>query len=63
MPLLQFVLVLVAVGVLLYVVNHYLPMDGKVKKLLNVVVIVALVLWVLGLFGLFGPLSHIRIGR
>lgn len=64
MPLIQFVIVLVCVGVLLYVVNHFVPwIDGNIKKIINGVVILCTVLWVIGLFGVFGPLWHIRIGR
>lgn len=63
MPLLQFILILVCVGVLLWAVNTYVPMPANYKKLLNIVAIVATVLWVLDLFGIFGPMSSIRVGR
>ena len=63
MPLLQFVVILVCVGVLLWAVNKYAPMDAAYKKLLNIAVIIAVVLWILNLFGIFGPLSGIRVGR
>ena len=48
------VLVLIAVGVLLWAVNAYVPMDGKIKKLLNAVVVVCLVVWLLNVFGVLG---------
>ena len=63
MPLINVLLVLVAVGVLLWLVNTYIPMDGKIKKILNVVVVVAVVLWLLSAFGILGSLSQYRIGR
>jgi Flp pilus assembly protein TadB len=63
MPLLQFIVILVCVGVILWAVNTYIPMPANYKKLLNIVAIICTVLWVLDLFGVFGPLSHIRVGR
>ena len=53
MPILNIVIVLIVVGVLLWLVNTYIPMDGKIKKILNVVVVIAVVLWLLKIFGLF----------
>ena len=63
MPLLNVVVTLIVVGVLLWLVNTYIPMDGKIKRILNIVVVVAVVLWLLNAFGLIGNLSHIRVGR
>lgn len=63
MPLIQLVLVLVVVGVLLWLVNNFIPMDGKIKRILNIVVIIGVVLWLLSVFGLFNSLSGIRIGK
>ena len=60
MPLFNVILVLVVVGVLLWLVNQYLPMDRKIKSILNLVVVIAVVLWLLQAFGLFD--SGIRIG-
>jgi len=62
MPLMNVVLVLIVVGVLLWLVNHYIPMDHKIKSILNGVVVIAVVLWLLNAFGLFGSLSTIHIG-
>ena len=62
MPLLQLVIVLVAIGVLLYVVNNYIPMDGKIKSILNAVVVVGVVAWLLQAFGLLQQLENFRIG-
>jgi hypothetical protein len=62
MPLLQILLVLVVVGVLLWLVNSYIPMQGTIKSILNAVVIIAVVLWLLDIFGLFHSLSRIHVG-
>ena len=61
MALISLVVVLIVVGVLLWLVNTYIPMDAKIKQVLNVVVIVAVVLWVLSIF--VGPLHSIHVGR
>ena len=63
MPLINLVIVLVVVGVLLWAVNTYIPMDGKIKSILNVVVVIAVVLWLLQAFGVLDSLSGIHIGR
>lgn len=63
MPLVNVVFVLVVVGVLLWLVNTYLPMDGKIKSILNAVVVIAVVLWLLQAFGLLTSLSNIRVGK
>ncbi|RUQ30654.1 MAG: hypothetical protein EKK68_09520 [Candidatus Competibacteraceae bacterium] len=62
MPLIQLVIVLVVFGVILWAINTYIPMDGAIKKILNVVVILVVVLFVLSAFGLLGPMQVIRIG-
>jgi hypothetical protein len=63
MPLIQLVIVLVVVGVILWVINSYIPMQSTIKKILNVVVVIVVIIWLLGAFGLIGDLSAIRIGR
>jgi hypothetical protein len=63
MPLINVLITLVVVGVLLWLVNTYIPMDGKIKKLLNVVAVVGVCLWLLSAFGLIGNLGNIRVGR
>ena len=64
MSLISLVVMLLVVGLRLWLVNNYLPMDPRIKKIINVVVIVAVVLWVIGLFvGGWGALPNIRIGR
>ena len=60
MSLLGLVLTLVVVGVLLWLLNNYVPMDSKIKSIVNVVVIVVVV-WLLQAFGVLGSLQDIRI--
>lgn len=62
MPLLQIVVVLVVVGVLLWLVNSFIPMQGTIKSILNAIVVIATVLWLLNIFGVLHSLSHIHIG-
>jgi hypothetical protein len=63
MPLVQVILVLIVVGVLLGLVNRYIPMAGSIKSLLNAVVVIVVVLWLLNAFGLLGYLSKIHLGK
>ncbi len=62
MPLLQVVVLLIVVGVLLWLVNAFIPMDPTIKRIINIVVIIAVVLWLLSVFGLFAGLSSVRVG-
>ena len=62
MSLLTLVVVLIVIGVLLGLMNKYIDMDGKIKNIINVVVIIAVVLWLLGIFlGGFDSVSHIQV--
>jgi hypothetical protein len=61
MNLIGLVITLVVVGVLLWLLNNYVPMDGKIKKIINVVVVIVVVIWVLQAFGVLGSLQNIRI--
>jgi undecaprenyl pyrophosphate phosphatase UppP len=61
MPLVHIVLVLIIVGVLLWLINSFIPMDAKIKTLLNLVVTVAVIVWLLQAFGILGPLSRYRV--
>lgn len=61
MPLINLVVVLIVVGVILFLINNYLPMDGKIKTILNVVVVIAVILWLLQAFGILGSLSGINV--
>jgi hypothetical protein len=62
MPLINLIIALIVVGVLLWLVNNYIPMDKKIKSILNIVVIVAVVLWLLSALGVIGSLSSVHIG-
>lgn len=62
MPLINLIIILVVIGVVLWLVNNYIPMDGNIKKILNVVVIIAVIIWLLSVFGVIGSLSGIRVG-
>jgi hypothetical protein len=62
MPLLQVLLVLVVIGVLLWLVNNFIPMAGSIKSILNAVVVIFTVLWLLNIFGLFHSLSRMHVG-
>jgi hypothetical protein len=61
-PLITVIIVLLVVGVLLWLVNTYIPMDGKIKSILNAVVVIAVVIWLLQVFGLLETLKNIHIG-
>jgi hypothetical protein len=63
MPLMQLVITLVVVGILLWLVNRFIPMQHSIKSILNGVVVICVVLWLVNLFGIFGPLHNIRVGR
>ena len=64
MSLVSLVITLIAVGVLLWLINNYIPMDGKIKRILNmtVVVVVVVVLWILNAMGLIDSVRGIRVG-
>ena len=63
MPLVQVVLVLIVVGVLLWLINRFIPMAGSIKTILNVVVVIVVILWLLNLFGIFNYHSMIHMGK
>ena len=62
MPLLQILVALVVVGVLLWLVNRFIPMQGTIKSILNAVVVIAVVLWLLNIFGVLHSLSRMHAG-
>jgi len=62
MPLLQILMVLIVVGVLLWLVNNFIPMAGSIKSILNAVVVIGVVVWLLNVFGLLHSLSRIHVG-
>jgi hypothetical protein len=61
MSLISVVLTLIVVGVLLWLINTYIPMQGTIKSLLNAVVVIAVVIWLLYAFGVLGHPGDIRI--
>jgi len=61
MSLISLLVVLIVVGVILWLINTYIPMDAKIKKILNVVVVIVVILWLLQAFGILGNLSNLRI--
>jgi flagellar biogenesis protein FliO len=63
MPLIQLLEVLVVVGVLLWLVNRFIPMQGSIKSILNGVVVIAVVVLLMNIFGLLHSLSRIHVGR
>ena len=62
MPLLHIVIVLIVVGVLLWLVNLFVPMQATIKSILNAVVVIVVVLWLLNIFGLFRWLPRMHFG-
>jgi len=62
MPLLPILLTLIVVGILLWLVNSFIPMAGSIKSILNAVVVIVVVVWLLNVFGLLDSIRHLRIG-
>jgi hypothetical protein len=61
MSLVTLVITLIVVGVLLWLVNTYIPMDAKIKKIINVVVVIVVILWLLRVFGVWGNIENISV--
>jgi hypothetical protein len=61
MSLLTILIVLIVAGLILWLVNNYIPMDGKIKSILNVVVVIAVIVWLLKVFGIFSYIKDIHI--
>ena len=62
MPLVQLIMVLIVVGVLLWLVNRFIPMQATIKSILNAVVVIGVVLWLLNVFGVLHSISRIHVG-
>ncbi|MFO1153241.1 MAG: Thivi_2564 family membrane protein [Rhodospirillales bacterium] len=62
MSLVSVVVTLIVVGIILWLINTYIPMDGKIKSILNIVVVVAVVLWLLQGFGVIDGLRTVHVG-
>jgi type IV secretory pathway TrbL component len=63
MPIINLIIILVVVGVILWAINSYIPMQSTIKKILNAVVVIGVIIWLLSVFGVIGNISSIRIGR
>jgi hypothetical protein len=61
MPLLTILLVIIVVGVILWLINSFIPMDRNIKTILNVVVVIVLIIWLLKVFGILSGLMDIQI--
>jgi VIT1/CCC1 family predicted Fe2+/Mn2+ transporter len=63
MPFVSVVIALAVVGLLMWLVSRFIPMQSQIKELLNGVVVIAVVIWLLRVFGIFGTISHLRAGH
>ena len=63
MTLMQLIITLVVVGLILWAINNYIPMQANIKKILNVVVVVVVILYILSAFGMLGSSPRFRLGR
>jgi hypothetical protein len=63
MSLISLVCLLIVIGVLLWIINTYLPMNGKIRNLINAVLVIALILWLLRVFGILGSLGSLSSVR
>ncbi len=63
MTLVDIVLVFVVIGLLMWIINAYIPMAAGIKSLLNVVVFVVVLIWVLRVFGLVGEIPGVHVPR
>jgi len=63
MPLVTLVITLAIVGLLLWLVNRFIPMQSQIKGILNGIVVIAVVIWLLRVFGLFDYLTQFRVGH
>lgn len=61
MNLLTIIIVLLVAGALLYLINRFVPMDAKIKTILNWVVVIVIILWLLKAFGLFDVLKNVNV--
>ena len=62
MPLIQILFTLIVVGVVLWLINQFIPMANPIKSILNAVVIIGVLWWLGNVFGVFHSLSHVRVG-
>jgi hypothetical protein len=62
MSLVEILLLLIIIGVILSLINGYVPMAGSIKSILNAVVVIAVIVWLLKVFGLLTTIPHVRVG-
>jgi len=62
MPIVTLIITLVVVGVLLWLINTYIPMDGKIKSILNIVIVIAVIIWLLQALGVIGAVGGVSLG-
>ena len=62
-PLVQILIALIVVGVLLWLVNSFIPMAGSIKSIFNAVVIIVVVVWLLNVFGLMHYITNVHVGH
>ncbi len=63
MPLLNVIVVLVVVGVILWAINRFIPMQGTIKNILNAVVVICVIIWLLQVFGILHSASSVTVPR
>jgi hypothetical protein len=61
MPLINILITLIIVGFLLWLINNFIPMDGKIKKIVNIIVLVVVVIWLLKAFGILSQLTSYKV--
>lgn len=61
MPILSIIIALVVIGLILYLINVYVPMESRIKTILNIAVIVFVIVWLLQAFGILGSLREFRL--
>jgi len=63
MPVINLIIILAVIGLILWAVITYIPMEATIKKIMIAVVVIATILWLLSVFGILGSMDTIRIGR
>lgn len=63
MPLINMVLVLIVIGIVLWLINTYIPMAGSIKSLLNVVVVISVCVWLLKALNLWNAVTNFQVPR
>jgi hypothetical protein len=61
MTLVGMVGVLVVVGLVMWLINTYIPMAAGIKSVLNIVVFLVVAVWLLQGFGIIGNIPGVRI--